>query len=391
MAHDLRRAREWRKRLTPLGNVCTNVLLPHLIDDCLVTAAIRGGRSHQAPAYEMPVVSLQRRPPPEAAEGDSVDIRGVGLRSVQMGIAALQETAEAIENGLGEPFEAAVRLILETKGRLIVCGIGKSGHIGRKMAATLASTGTVAFFVHPTEASHGDLGMIAADDTILALSWSGETAELGDIIAYSRRFSIPLIAITCNGASALARASDVVLALPRVRESCPHDLAPTSSSLVQLALGDALAVALLERRGFTPLSFKNLHPGGALATRLRTVGQLMHTGAAVPLVRCGIVMSSVLLVIAGGSFGCAGVTDEEGRLVGIVTDGDLRRHMGDAILAKPVETVMTPDPVTVEPTLLASAALEMMNRRRITAVFVVDGARPLGILHLHDLLRAGVA
>ena len=318
------------------------------------------------------------------------DTRGDGLRSLQIGIAAMQELAGALEGELGASFEKAVDLILATTGRLIVSGVGKSGHIGRKIAATMASTGTVAFFVHPTEASHGDLGMIAADDTILALSWSGETAELGDLTDYSRRFSIPLIAMTRNATSTLARAADIQLSLPAVRESCPHELAPTSSTLIQLAMGDALAVALLARRGFTETHFKTLHPGGNLAARLKTVRQLMHGGDEIPLVRRGTLMAQVLLAIAGRRFGCAGVVDEGGRLIGVVTDGDLRRHMGAAILDMPVEDVMTVNPVVVEPTMLASGALHLMNRRRITSLFVVDAARPIGIVHVHDLLRSGV-
>ncbi|MDP4021639.1 KpsF/GutQ family sugar-phosphate isomerase [Methylobacterium sp. NEAU 140] len=331
-------------------------------------------------------------PVPVSANRDSRrDItRDMGVRSLQMGITALQEASAAFEGPLGEAFERAVELILGGKGRVIVSGIGKSGHIGRKLAATLASTGTHAFFVHPTEASHGDLGMIARDDVIIALSWSGETAELSDLVGFTRRFSIPLIAITRNGASTLGRAADVLLELPRVRESCPHDLAPTSSSLIQLALGDALAVALLERRGFTSARFRTLHPGGTLAARLKTVQQLMH-GADMPLVGEDALMSEVLIEMAARRYGCVGVADGAGRLVGIVTDGDLRRHMGPALLDTPVRTVMTRDPITVEPHKLASAVLELMNRRLITAVFAVDDGRPVGILHVHDLLRAGIA
>ncbi len=316
--------------------------------------------------------------------------RDLGIRSLQMGITALQEASAAFHGSLGGAFEAAVQTILRSKGRVIVSGIGKSGHIGRKLAATLASTGTHAFFVHPTEASHGDLGMIAHDDVIIALSWSGETAELSDLVGFTRRFSIPLIAVTRNGASTLGKAADVLLELPRVRESCPHDLAPTSSSLVQLALGDALAVALLERRGFTSARFRTLHPGGTLAARLKTVQQVM-SAEGMPLVRDIALMSEVLLEIAARRYGCVGVTDTSGRLVGIVTDGDLRRHMGPAILDTPVAAVMTRDPVTIEPHKLAHAAIELMNRRRITAVFAVCDGRPVGIVHVHDLLRAGIA
>lgn len=302
----------------------------------------------------------------------------------------MKALAEAFDGALGTQFEAAAQLILQTSGRLVVSGVGKSGHIGRKMAATLASTGTPALFVHSTEASHGDLGMITPDDAIFALSWSGETAELGDLIRYSRRFRVPLIAMTGKEASTLGKAADVVLALPKVRESCPHDLAPTSSSLIQLALADALAVALLELRGFTVSSFKIFHPGGKLAAQLMSVQQLMHTGDEIPLVARGTRMSDALLAIAGRRFGCAGILDVEGRLVGLVTDGDLRRHMCPNLLDMSVDDVMTKDPITVEPDLLASAALELMNSRRITSLFVVSQKRPVGVVHVHDLLRAGV-
>jgi arabinose-5-phosphate isomerase len=327
----------------------------------------------------------------EGAPSHLATTRDLGIRSLQLGIAALQEASAAFQGRLGGAFEEAVQTILQSKGRVIVSGIGKSGHVGRKIAATLASTGTHAFFVHPTEASHGDLGMIARDDVIIALSWSGETAELSDLVGFSRRFSIPLVAITRNGESTLGRAADVLLELPRVRESCPHDLAPTSSSLIQLALGDALAVALLERRGFTSARFHTLHPGGTLAARLKTVQQVMHGPQDMPLVSETALMSEVLIEIAARRYGCVGVTDTAGRLVGIVTDGDLRRHMGPTILDTPVSAVMTREPITVEPHKLAQAALELMNRRLITAVFAVTDGRPVGIVHVHDLLRAGIA
>jgi arabinose-5-phosphate isomerase len=327
------------------------------------------------------------------AANDDADsrARSAGLRTLQLEIAGLHSLADALVGDLGESFDAAVALIRRTKGRLIVSGIGKSGHIGRKIAATLASTGTPAYFVHATEASHGDLGMITSNDVILALSWSGETAELGDLIEFSRRFSVGLIAVTSRPGSTLGQAADIVLTLPRVKEACPHDLAPTTSSLMQLAIGDALAMALLDSRGFTASDFEVFHPGGTLAARLKSVEQIMHGGDEMPLVRVGAVMSDVLLVIAGKRFGCVGVVDGDEKLIGIVTDGDLRRHMGDVLLGKTVEAVMTPDPITVGPKFLASAALEMMNRMRITTLFVVEGRRPAGILHLHDLLRAGVA
>ena len=317
--------------------------------------------------------------------------RSAGLRTLQLEIAGLHALAEALVGELGASFDAAVALIRRTRGRLIVSGIGKSGHVGRKIAATLASTGTPAYFVHATEASHGDLGMVTSDDVILALSWSGETAELYGLTEYSRRFSVGLIAVTSRANSSLGQAADIVLTLPKVKEACPHDLAPTTSSLMQLAIGDALAMALLDSRGFTASDFEVFHPGGTLAARLKSVEQIMHGGDEMPLVHVGAVMSDVLLVIAGKRFGCVGVLDGDDKLIGIVTDGDLRRHMGDVLLGKTVEAVMTPDPITVGPKFLASAALEMMNRMRITTLFVVENRRPAGILHLHDLLRTGVA
>jgi len=316
--------------------------------------------------------------------------KSLGLRSLQAGSLALDKLAQAFDGELGARFEAATQLILKTTGRVVVSGVGKSGHIGRKIAATLASTGTPALFVHPTEASHGDLGMITTDDALLALSWSGETTELGDLIKYSRRFRVPLIAVTGNAESTLGKAADIVLALPRVRESCPHDLAPTSSTLIQLVMGDALAVALLELRGFTASSFKIFHPGGKLAAQLMSVQQLMHSGAEVPLVQEGTKMSDALLAIAGRRFGCAGIVDGGGKLVGVITDGDLRRHMSVAFLDMLVDDVMTRNPITVAPDLLASAALELMNSRRITSLFVMSEGTPVGIVHVHDLLRAGV-
>lgn len=304
------------------------------------------------------------------------------------GIAAL---AAALDNGLGPAFTAAVDLIRGAKGRVIVSGMGKSGHVARKIAATLASTGTPAFFVHPGEASHGDMGMITADDVILALSWSGETAELKNLIDYSRRFRIGLIAVTANAETTLGKAADVVLTLPQAREACPHNLAPTTSSLMQLALGDALAIALLEGRGFTAIDFGRLHPGGRLGALLKFVRDVMHTGDAVPLVPLGTAMSEAIVTMTAKGFGCVGVTDPRGHLAGIVTDGDLRRHMSTGLLGARVDEVMTPHPKTVRPDQLASEALEILNSSKITALIVADGTKPAGIVHLHDLLRAGVA
>jgi arabinose-5-phosphate isomerase len=272
--------------------------------------------------------------------------------------------------------------------------MGKSGLVGRKIAATLASTGTPALFVHPAEASHGDLGMIVAGDAVLALSNSGETAELADLVAHSRRFALPLVAITARSDSALAQAADIALILPKAAEACPMGLAPTTSTTMQLALGDAIAVALLTRRGFTAADFRQIHPGGKLGARLRRVREVMHTGDAVPLGAPDTPMDVALVRMTEKRFGCLGVVDDDGFLCGIITDGDLRRSMGPDLLARHVRDVMTGSPRTIGPDSLAVEALHMMNahERPITTLFVVDAAgRPLGILHLHDLLRTGVA
>ncbi len=313
------------------------------------------------------------------------------LRTLEAEASGISALAAAIRDGLSAPLLAAVEMIQRARGRLIVTGMGKSGHIGRKIAATFASTGTPAFFVHPGEASHGDLGMITADDVIMALSWSGETVELKDLIDYSRRFRIGLIAVTARIDSALAQAADVVLVLPQAREACPHNLAPTTSSLMQLALGDALAIALLESRGFTALDYRRLHPGGQLGAMLKLVRDVMHTGTAVPLLPLGARMSEAVVEMSTKSFGCVGITDPRGVLVGIITDGDLRRHMRPDLLDTRVEEIMTRSPKTLRPDQLASEALELFNSSQITAAIVVDDAEPIGIVHLHDLLRAGVA
>jgi len=281
-------------------------------------------------------------------------------------------------------------MLATATGRVVVTGMGKSGHVGRKIAATFASTGTPAFFVHPGEASHGDLGMIARDDVILAISNSGEATELADIIAYTRRFQIPLIAVTSGADSTLSCNSDVALILPQAPEACPHGLAPTTSTTMTLALGDALAVALLEQKGFSASDFRQFHPGGKLGQRLCKVGALMHGQDELPLCPPAALMSDALVVITSHKFGCVGVHDEKGHLAGVITDGDLRRHMGPDLLTTTVTKVMTPNPVTTSTDTLAAAALETMNRRGITALFVLEDQRPVGILHIHDLLRAGV-
>src|SRR3954467_10683000 len=263
------------------------------------------------------------------------------LRTLETEASGITALIDAIRNGLGAGFGAAVEVIRGVEGRVIVTGMGKSGHVGRKIAATFASTGTPAYFVHPGEASHGDLGMITRDDVIMALSWSGETVELKDLIDYSRRFGTGLLAVTAEAESTLAKSADVVLLLPQAREACPHNLAPTTSSLMQLALGDALAVALLESRGFTALDFRGLHPGGQLGAKLKFIRDLMHTGASVPLIVFGAAMSDAIVEMTTKGFGCVGITDQGGKLVGIITDGDLRRNMGPDLLAATVDDVMT--------------------------------------------------
>ena len=313
------------------------------------------------------------------------------VRTLEAEASGISTLSAAIHDGLGRAFVAALELISAARGRLIVTGMGKSGHVGRKIAATFASTGTPAFFVHPSEASHGDLGMITSDDVIMSLSWSGETAELKDLIDYSRRFRIGLIAVTAEADSTLGKAADVVLALPPAREACPHNLAPTTSTLMQAALGDALAVALLESRGFTALDFRNFHPGGRLGAMLKFVRDIMHTGGEIPLAAVGTRMSEAITVMTAKTFGCVGITDRAGDLVGIITDGDLRRHMSADLLDRRVEEVMTRAPKTVRPDQLVSEALELLNAMKKTQLIVVDAGKPVGVVHFHDLLRAGVA
>ncbi len=313
------------------------------------------------------------------------------LRTLDTEREGLTALAAAMCDGLGPAFVDAVDTIRRAHGRLIVSGMGKSGHIARKIAATFASTGTPAFFVHAADASHGDLGMITTDDVMLVLSWSGETEELKSLIDYSRRFGIALIAVTVNAESTLGKAADIVLALPQAREACPHNLAPTTSSLMQLALGDALAIALLESRGFTPIDFGVFHPRGKLGAALKFIRDVMHPGAALPLIARGALMSEAIVEMSAKGFGCVAVTDPDGRLAGVITDGDLRRHMGTDLLQATVDEVMTVSPKTVRPDQLVSEALQLLNAAKITALIVVDLERPVGIVHFHDLLRVGAA
>jgi len=304
------------------------------------------------------------------------------------------EALEALSAGLGEAEIAVVRLIEGLKGRVIAAGVGKSGHVARKIAATFASTGTPAFYVHPAEASHGDLGMVTKDDCVIALSKSGETRELSDMIAYCRRFSIPLIAMTAKPQSTLARAADHVLLTPDAPEACGETRAPTTSTTLMMALGDALAVALIEARGFTAKDFARFHPGGSLGAALARVDDLMHHGGAMPLAREGGAMGDALIEMSAKGFGCVGVIGEDGRLTGIVTDGDLRRHMDASLPSRRVDEVMTRAPATVVRGALASDAMRIMTEgeRKITQLFVIDpGGAPAGLLHIHDLLRVGVS
>jgi arabinose-5-phosphate isomerase len=313
------------------------------------------------------------------------------LRTLDAESSGVTAIAAALQGPLGSAFAAAVSLILEAKGRVIVTGLGKSGHVARKIAATFASTGTPAFFVHAAEASHGDLGMITTEDVILALSWSGEQPEMKNLVNYSARFAIPMIAVTSNAESSLGAAARIVLELPKAREACPHNLAPTTSSLMQAAIGDALAIALLESRGFTALEFAKFHPGGKLGAMLKHTSDLMHTGAAVPIKPLGTTMSEALVEMSAKGFGCVAIVDARGACVGIITDGDLRRKMRPDLMTALVDDIMTRNPKVIDRDSLASEAIELLNSVKITTLIVTEANKPVGILHLHDLLRAGVA
>src|SRR5690606_25563 len=312
-------------------------------------------------------------------------------RTLEAEQAALAALAEVLDNGLAEPFAQAVETIAGIPGRVIVTGVGKSGHIGSKIAATLASTGTPAYFVHPAEADHGDLGMITRDDAIVALSWSGESPELKGIVAYARRFSIPIIAITSGLSSALAREASVVLMLPKVTEACPHGLAPTTSTLLQLVIGDALAVALLEARGFTADHFRTFHPGGQLGANLTHIGDIMRRGDDIPIVPPGTKMPDAVMTLSKKRVGCVCVVDGDGRLAGINTDGDLARNHHRTLAELVVDCIMTRAPKTLRPHLLASKAMALLNQHAISALVVTEDERPVGIVHFHDLLSIGVA
>lgn len=302
------------------------------------------------------------------------------------------EALRMMEDELNGSLVEALNLMQNIKGRIIVTGMGKSGHVGSKIAATLASTGTPSFFVHPGEASHGDLGMLTKEDAVLAISNSGETKELSDIILYCKRYNIPLIAITKNPTSTLGKTADIILKLPDDGEACPLGLAPTSSTTATMVLGDILAVCLLERKGFSKTDFRQRHPGGKLGSYLLKVSDLMHTGKEIPLVKTGTPLQDALLEMTSKMLGCVGIVDNNGLLIGIITDGDLRRNLSSDMLTKTADDIMTKSPKSVGPDMLAAEAINTMNTtgKGITQLFVIEEQKPIGIIHMHDCLRAGV-
>ncbi len=303
------------------------------------------------------------------------------------------ESLRMMENSLDNSLSQALDMMQNAQGRVLVTGMGKSGHIGRKIAATLASTGTPSFFIHPAEASHGDLGMITEKDVVLAISNGGESKELSDILVYCKRYGIPLIAMTKNPNSSLGKAGDILLRLPDNGEACPLGLAPTSSTTATLVLGDVLAVCLMERKGFSQIDYKKRHPGGKLGAILQKVSDLMHTGEEIPLVNEAASMQEALLTMTSKMLGCVGITDQNGHLIGIITDGDLRRCMSSDILTRKAVEVMTHNPKVIAPDVLAAEALQIMNNtgKGITQLFVTQDNKPIGIIHIHDCLRVGVA
>jgi arabinose-5-phosphate isomerase len=349
----------------------------------------RAGRAH------IPLEQFMSSSNPLMAKSSGADGANAAVQSAQRtletGSSGIAAIVTALRGPLGAAFAQAIDLIRNAKGRVIVTGLGKSGHVARKIAATLASTGTPAFFVHTAEASHGDLGMITKEDVIVALSWSGEQPEMKNLVNYSARFAIPMIAVTSNAESSLGSAARIVLELPKAREACPHNLAPTTSSLMQAAIGDALAIALLESRGFTALEFAKFHPGGKLGAMLKHTSDLMQTGAAVPIKPLGTAMSEALVEMSAKGFGCVVIVDGKGACVGIITDGDLRRKMRPDLMTALVDDVMTRNPKVIDRNSLASEAIELLNSAKIMMLIVTEGGKPVGILHLHDLLRAGVA
>lgn len=322
----------------------------------------------------------------------SGDIAAGDLAAARRVLTTASEALVSLADALDGDFTRAVGLMLAAKGRIIVSGMGKSGHVARKIAATFSSTGTPAYFVHPAEASHGDMGAITRQDVLLLLSWGGETAELSDLITYAKRNRIPIVAIGANPDSTLIKAADVRLILPRAPEACPMGLAPTTSTTMMLSLGDALAVALMERKGFSADQYRDFHPGGSLGRALIRVSDLMHSGEDVPLARAHTGMREVLLTMASGRLGCVGIVDDNGGLIGIVTDGDIRRH-AEGIENRNAGEVMTADPKIARPDQLAAEALALMTEKKITQLFVLaqGDAKPQGVIHIHDCLRAGIA
>lgn len=341
--------------------------------------------AHHFQIYEHFVIAQSKTPP--SSENLVQSVR----RTLETGANGFAALLSALDGPLATSLNDSIALMLNIKGRVIVTGMGKSGHVGGKLAATFASTGTPSFFVHPAEASHGDLGMITEHDVVLALSWSGETPEMRNLLEFSRRYNVPLVAVTSNADSALARASDIALVLPKTAEACPHGLAPTTSTLLQMAIGDAMAVALLEARGFSANDFGRFHPGGKLGATLRYVNDVMHKGDTLPLAPCKTSMKEALVLMTAKGFGALGIEDDHGQLIGIITDGDLRRHLDGDLLSLCVDDVMTQNPKTISPDMLTAKALEVLNASAITAIFVVEDRKAVGILHLHDLLRIGTA
>jgi arabinose-5-phosphate isomerase len=313
------------------------------------------------------------------------------LTSARNTLAAEAAGLTQLADALGDNFVKAVDLLANAKGRVIISGMGKSGHIGNKIAATMASTGTPASFVHPAEASHGDLGMITQDDVVLALSWSGSTQELASLLNYTKRFNIPLVAITSGEDSLLGKAATICLTLPKAKEACPNGLAPTTSTTMQLALGDALAVALLEQRNFSAADFKNFHPGGKLGASLSRVADIMHQGDALPLIDGSMKMAEAIVVMTEKGFGCLGIIDEAQNLRGVITDGDLRRHMADDLLARTASDIMTTDPQIIGGDKMTAEALSLMQESKVQCLFVCAEGKPTGLIRVLDLLRLGTA
>lgn len=329
-----------------------------------------------------------------ATQLKTIDVSANTRADLEVGRETLRLEANALltlATSLGESFSATLDLIQPLKGRVIVTGMGKAGHVGKKVTATLASTGTRAYFVHPAEASHGDLGMVGEDDLVLALSKSGESAELRDIVNYCKRFSIPLVAMTQNCNSTLAKQADVILDLGNSPEACPNQQAPTTSTTLMMAMGDALAVALMKRRGFSANDFRQYHPGGKLGGQLLAVRKVMKQGNELPLVPATATVAQARAIMSEKNFGCAIITTQTGELAGFMTDGDIRRHLSPALAEENVSTIMAKTPYVIEVSALAAAALAMMNQHEVTQLVVVDGTTPVGLIRMHDILRAGVA